>query len=131
MAFSTTRSFVGVTVTLAAANTNYNLKTLVDAILAAESNTDVAVVCPGAPRFYQIQAYPGIDAGTGANTKDVLIGDGKLSTTRIGAILVAPTATIPAGVLTNQSNVNNCDFGDLYAQSSTTNQKLNIILSAA
>ena len=130
MSFTTTRSFVGVTVTLATANTNYNLKTLVDAILQAESNTDAHIVCPGAPRFYRIQAYPGIDAGSGANTKDVLIGDGELSTTRIGTILVAPTTTIPAGELTDRSPINNCDFGDLYARSSTNNQKLNILLAA-
>jgi hypothetical protein len=130
MAFTTTRSFVGVTVTLAASNTNYNLKTLVDAILAAETGRDNKVVCPGAPRFYRIQAYPGIDAGTGANTKDVLIGDGELSTSRIGCILVAPAAGVPAGELTDRSPINNCDFGDLYAQSSTTNQKLNILLAA-
>lgn len=131
MAYTTTRSFVAATVTLASANTKYNLKALVDAILAAESNTDVAVVCPGAPRFYSIQAYPGIDAGTGANTKDVLIGDANLSTSRIGKILVAPATGVPAGEITDSSRVSNCDFGDLYAQSSTTNQKLNIILSAA
>lgn len=124
MAFKTTRNFVAVTVTLATANTNYNLKSLVDAILAAESNTDTAIVCQGAPKFYSIQSYPGIDT-VGANANDILVGDAKLSTTRIGKILAAA-----GGILSDSAPINNCDFGDLYAQSAGTAQKVNILLAA-
>lgn len=123
MAFSTTRNFVGVTVTLPLANTNYNLKTLVDAILAAETGRDNAVVVPGAARNVQIQSYPGID-GSGTNTNDILIGDGELSTTRVGAILS------PGGFLSDRSPINNVTLGEYYAQSAAANQKLNIMVSA-
>lgn len=123
MAFSTTRNFTGVTVTLTNANQNYNLKTLVDAILAAETGRDNAVVCPGAARNVQIQSYPGIDS-VGANTADILIGDGELSTTRIGTILS------PGGFLSDRSPINNVTLGELYARSATAGQKLNVMVSA-
>ena len=125
MAFTTTRSCVCVTVTLATHDQKYNLKALVDAVLAAESGGDTAVVCPGAPRSYSIQSYPGID-GTGVNTKDILLGDSKLSTTRIGKVLAAA-----GGIYEDRSTVGDTQFGSLYAQSSSDNQKLNIIVSAA
>lgn len=123
MAFTTTRNFVGVLVTLTSANTKYNIKTLVDAVLAAETGRDNAVVCPGAARSVQIQSYPGID-GVGANTSDILIGDGELSTTRMGAILN------PGGFLNDSSPINNVTLGEIYAQSAGTAQVLLVLVSA-
>lgn len=124
MAFGfTRRNYVAVTVTLTNANQNYNLLTLVNAILAAESGTDTNIQCPGAARNVQIQSNPGIDS-VGANTADILVGDAKLSTTRIGTILS------PGGFLSDRSPINNVDFGEIYARSATSGQKLNITISA-
>jgi len=123
MAFFNRRNFVGVIVTLPAANTNYNILALTNEILAAETGTADKMECPGAARNVQIQSYPGID-GIGANTNDILIGDGKLSTTRAGAILS------PGGFLSDRSPLDNVTFGEYYARSAGTNQKLLIMISA-
>ena len=124
MAFGfTRRNYVAVTVTLTSANTNYRLLDLVNAILAAESNTDTNIQCPGAARNVQVQSHPGIDS-SGGNTADVLFGDAKLSTTRIGTVLS------PGGFLSDRSPINNVDFGEIYARSATAAQKLNITISA-
>jgi hypothetical protein len=118
------RSYVAVTVTLATANTNYNLLTLVNAILAAETQGDNTVRVSGAQREFNIQANPGIDS-VGANNKDVILGDSLLSATRVGYVLV------PGASRLYRSNVQNADFGSIYAQSAGTNQKLNIELETA
>lgn len=123
MAFTVTRNFVGVLITLTTADTNYNLLELVNAILAAESGTASASVAPGAARNVQIQSYPGIDS-VGANTSDVLIGDGKLSATRMGAILS------PGGFLSDRSPINNVTLGEYYARSAGSAQKLLVMVSA-
>jgi len=124
MAFGfTRRNYVAVTVTLTSANTNYNLLQLVNAILAAESGTDTNIQCPGAARNIQIQSHPGID-GAGANTGDILFGDAKLTTTRIGTVVQ------PGGFLSDRSPINNVDLGNLYARSASAAQKLNITVSA-
>lgn len=124
MSFTVTRNFVGVLVTLTLANTNYNLLDLVNAVLAAESGTATASVAPGAARNVQIQSYNGIDGGGTPNTADILIGDGKLSTTRMGAILS------PGGFLSDRSPINNVTLGEYYARSATAAQKLIIMVSA-
>jgi len=82
----TRRGYVAVTITLTSADTNYELLTLVNAILAAETGTSDQVQAPGACRELNIQADGGIDGAAG-NTADVLIGDGFLSTTRYGYLL--------------------------------------------
>lgn len=124
MAFGfTRRNYVGVTVTLTLANTNYNLLELINAILAAETGTDANVQSPGSARNVQIQSYPGID-GVGTNTADILLGDAKLSTTRMGSVIN------PGGFLSDRSPINNVDLGEIYARSATAGQKLNITVSA-
>ena len=117
------RNYVAVTVTLTLADTNYNLLALVNAVLAAETGTDVNVQCPGAARNVQIQSHPGIDS-VGANTADIIFGDAKLSTTRVG------TVVSPGGFLSDRSPINNVNLGEIYAQSHTAGQKLNITISA-
>lgn len=124
MAFGfTRRNYVAVTVTLTSADTNYNLLALVNAVLAAENNTDTNIQAPGAARNVQIQSHPGID-GVGANTASVLLGDANLSATRIGMVLA------PGGFFSDRSPINNVDLGEIYARSATEAQKLNITVSA-
>ena len=117
-------NYVGLTVTLAAANTNYNLLALINAILAAESGRDATAQCPGMCRSLLLQSNPVID-GTGVNTNDVLVGDGLLSTTRVGYVLAKA-----GGSFTDRSNTNNVNVGDIYVQSAGTNQKINVTVVA-
>ena len=116
------RSTVAAQVTLTNANTNYNLQTLVQAVLDAEGGTATGGVVPGMVRQVVVQSHPGI-GGSGANTADVLLGDGLLSTTRMGVVL-------PVGSnWADRSNTNNVAWGDLYARSATAGQKLNIFVT--
>src|SRR6266567_4231741 len=124
MAFVAHRNYVGVTVTLAAANTNYNLLALVNAILAAETGTDNTSQCSGMARSVNLQAYPGIE-GTGINTNDILVGDAFLSTTRIGYILN------PGGAFHDSTHMNNVNVGDIYVRSAGTSQKINVTVVLA
>ena len=116
------RAYVAVLVTLAAANNNYNLLDLVNAILAAETQGDNTMRASGAVRTFTVSSFAGID-GTGGNTKDVLIGDSLLSTTRMGYVL-----SFGGQGATYSSSIPNVDFGSLYARSAGTNQKLMIEL---
>lgn len=111
------RPYVAVLVTLASANTVYNLLDLVNTILAAETQGDNTVRAPGMVRSISLQAFNGVD-GSGGNTKDVLIGDALLATTRMGYVL-----TIGQGS-TYSSTWPNADFGSLYAMSAGTAQKI-------
>lgn len=113
------RGFIGVTVTLAVANTKYNLLTLINAVLAAETQGDNTARCLGMCRSVVIQSNPGIDS-SGANTNDVLVGDGLLSATRVGYVLGL------GGIFTDRSPINNVNIGDIYVQSAGTAQKLNV-----
>lgn len=124
MAFGfTRRSYVAVTVNLAAANTNYNLLDLINAIIAAETGAP-NVQCPGMCRSLSLQAYPGIDGGGTPNTSDILIGDALLSTTRIGAILQV------GGTFAQSSTIENANLGDIYVRTAGTNQKLLVNVAA-
>jgi hypothetical protein len=116
MAVLTNRDYVAVQVTLTAANTNYNLQTLVNAALAG-----AAAVAPGACREFNLQAHPGID-GSGGNTNDILIGDADLSTTYLGYILQ------PGASRTYRSDFGNAQNSVIYVRSAGTGQKLNVEL---
>lgn len=100
-------------VTLTDANTNYNLKTLLEAL------TDwvpTAGVVPMKVREILIMADPSNAAGI------VLLGDDKLSATRYGWSLIAE-ASVPF-----RSYGNNIYVGDYYARSATAGMKLGITL---
>lgn len=115
------RAFVAVTVTLTTANTNYRLLDLVNAVIAAEANMSTPpMTAPDACRELSLQSFPGIDS-VGANTNDILVGDGLLSTTRMGYNLQAV-----GGSRTYRSNIQNVDVGNLYVQSAGSGQKLNV-----
>jgi hypothetical protein len=116
------RSTIGAFVTLTSANTNYNLAELVQAVLDAETGTASGGVVPSMVRQVVIQSYPGL-AGAGANTAEILIGDGKLSTARFGIVL-----TVGAN-FSDRSNTNNVAWGDFYARSAAANQKLSILIT--
>ncbi len=122
MVTKNTPNHVGVVVNLASAATKYNLKDLVDAILANDNQ-----VCPGAVRMAKITAFNGVD-GTGENTSDVLIGDGFVSATRWAYNLIAPTDDQPPATREYTGVTNTVDFGSLYAFTAGTNQKLAIEL---
>ena len=110
------RPYVAVTITLTSANTNYEILTLVNAVLALATAPSEA---PGACRVVNIQAHPGID-GSGGNTNDVLIGDAELATTRIGYVLN------PGGSRAYESTSQNALVGGIYARSAGAGQKLNV-----
>lgn len=120
---SNRRSFVAVQVTLTSANTNYNLLALVNAIIAAETGSP-STVAVGMGRSLILQSNPGID-GAGANTNDVLVGDGLLSTTRYGYVLAAV-----GGVFQDQSPINNVNLADIYVRSAGAGQKVNVQIVA-
>lgn len=111
------RSYVAVQVTLTSADTNYEILALVNAILGTVAEA------PGGARDFVIQAHPGID-GAGTNTSDVLIGDGELSATRFGTVL------IPGASETFVSTLENVQVGGVYARSAGAGQKLNIKIIA-
>lgn len=116
------RSYVAVTVTLATAATQ-QLLPLINAVIAAEAGTPTDI-CPGMARYVFLQSFPGIQ-GAGVNTTDILVGDAKLTTTRIGKVLVAA-----GGIFEDRSPVNNVDIGSIYVQTSGASQKLNVIVAA-
>ncbi len=119
----TRRGYVGVTITLAVADTPYEIMTLVNAVLAGESGTSDQVQAPGTARELNIQADGGIDGAAG-NTNDVLVGDGFLSTTRYGYLL-------HAGESRNyRSDVSNVQVGGIYLESHGTNQKVHVEIMA-
>ena len=116
------RSYLGVTVTLAAANTNYNLLTLLQAVTAAQTPPSDT---PAACRELNIQSYPGID-GTGANTNDVLIGDSFLSATNMAYVLAV------GGSRTYRSaSTGSVPVGTIFVRSAGASQKLNIEIEMA
>lgn len=120
------RAYVAVTITLTSANTNYNVLTLVNAVIAAEANMPTPpMVAPDACREMILQSFPGIDS-SGANTNDILVGDGLLSTTRIGYILQAVGAD-----RTYSSTIQNVDVGSIYVRSAGAGQKLNVEIVSA
>lgn len=121
MAVLQRRALVSITVTLTTANTNYSIYELIEAAALAES---VPYEIPSACRELSIQSHPGID-GTGANTKDILMGDSELSTTRIGYVLNV------GGSRTLRSTIGNVNLAGTYARSSGAGQKLNLDIQAA
>ena len=100
------------TVTLASANTNYDLRTLINAAIG----TTVAEV-PDSYRELNLQAYPGID-GVGGNSNDILVGDSQLSTSNIGYILQSAQSRL------YRSNTSNGILGDIYVRSAGASQKI-------
>lgn len=112
------RIYIGATVTLTNADTNYNLMSLVQGVLDAETGIATGGVCPGACRELFIQSANG-------NTAPVLIGDGKLSATRVGYELKNGSSAVGDSRL-YRSTINNVDLASLFARSGTSGQKLNI-----
>ncbi len=117
------RGFVAVQVTLTSPNTNYNLLDLINAVIAAETKWDGVATCPGSCRELTLQSHPGIDT-VGGNTKDILLGDGLLSTTRFGYVLATGDA------YSDRSPMGNVDLGSIYVRSAGTAQKLNVQVKA-
>lgn len=102
------------TVTLAAANTNYHIIDLVNALTSLSS---VGAIVPGTARELLIMGFPDIDS-SGGNTNDVLIGDANLSTTNFGFVL-------PKGAnVVFRSNFDNVQLAGMYARSAGVGQKL-------
>lgn len=102
------------TVTLTSANTNYNVRDLINAAIG----TTVAEI-PEAYRELNLQSHPGIDS-VGGNTSDILVGDSQLSTTKIGYVLQ------PGQSRLYRSDKQNGLFGDVYVRSAGSSQKLNV-----
>lgn len=118
------RNYVAVVVTLAAANTVYNLYALINAIVLAETQGDNTIQAPGAARELTITAYNGID-GTGANTNDILFGDALLSTTRFGYSLSAGQTR------DYRSPITNVPLQEIYVLSAGTAQKLAVEITVS
>lgn len=100
------------TVTLTTANTKYNLRKLINALLSTAT-------VPEAFRELNIQSHPGID-GVGGNTNDILVGDSTLSTSNIGYVLQSGQSRL------YRSDIQNGQLDDIYVQSAGAAQKLNI-----
>jgi len=120
-ASSMIRSYVGVTVTLAAANTSYNLKSLVAAALQAEGAGNL-MEAPGACRSVLIQNDP---ANTGSNGAMVFVGDALVSSTRRGFVLV------PSASREYSSSHPNVLLGQLWVRGTDAGLKLNVEIMAA
>ena len=94
--------YIGVQLTLAVANTAYNLKTLIDAIEPMLQGTADEVV---------------IQADSGAGT--VLVGDSQISGTRYGYVLApgdSRTYRLPGRIRTNE----------MWLRSATAGKKVNV-----
>lgn len=113
------RAFWAGIVTLTSANTNYNLRELVNAELSA-SGAEV----PDSFREILITANPGVD-GAGQNTNDVLLGDSSLSASVYGWVLSVGSST------PFRSTIGNVQFSPIYARSGASGQKVCIVLMAA
>lgn len=111
------RAYWAGTVTLPNANTNYELRALVNAILAPGAEV------PDAFREILLTANPGVDSA-GANTNDVLLGDAALSATNYGWVLSVGSST------PFRSAFGNVQFGGIYASSAAAGQKVCIVLMA-
>ncbi len=114
MAILSRRAAWSGTITLTTANTNYNIKTLIDAAILAQG-----AEVPGTYRELNLQSHPGIDS-VGANSNDILVGDSLLSTTNIGYILQVGNARL------YRSDHQNGNLIDLFVRSAGTAQKLNV-----
>jgi hypothetical protein len=101
------------TLTLTAANTNYSLASLIAAIESAERTTFRQII---------ILAVDGID-GSGGNTKDILLGDGNLSTSRYFVSLAAGESID----LSSGSAVNGETTTNWYVRSAAAGQKVNFL----
>lgn len=117
------RSYVGVQVTLTSANTKYNLLALMQAVTAAQSP---ASDTPAACRELNIQSHPGLASGAGANTDVILIGDTFLSTTNMSYVLA-----VGGSRTYRSSSTSSVPIGNLFVESATAGQKLNIELEMA
>lgn len=106
-------------VTLTTANTNYDLRVLINAVLAS-----MGAEYPESYRELNIQSHPGID-GTGGNSNDILIGDSKLSTSNIGYVLQSGQSRL------YRSASSNGQFGDIFVRSAGSSQVLNIDIMGA
>jgi hypothetical protein len=106
------RSYYGVQVTLTSADTNYEIYTLVEAIVTVATNPSDA---PGACREFNIQSDPGND---GSNP--ILVGDSELSATRYGYSLSAGDSRV------YRSDINNVQVAGKYVRSHASGQKLNV-----
>lgn len=124
------RNFFMGQLTLTLANTPYNIKALVDAVIQAEGGAAATQAIYGGCRLAYVEANPGID-GSGGNTNDVLLGEnigvnsGSLVTNaRYGRVL-----SKAGGGFTFQSTSNNVDFKNYWVQSAGVGQKINVIVS--
>lgn len=121
------RAYIGITVNLASADTDYNLLALINAALAAQSPGDSSIQAPGTARELNLQNATG-------NSNSIFVGDSNLSGSNMGVELVVgsggPPSTAPGASRTYRSNISNVDVGSLYVRSPGTNQKLNVELEA-
>lgn len=111
------RSYVGVQVTLTSNAVVYNLLTLVDAVIAAESKWDGQTTCPGAARELVLQAPIG-------NTGTVYLGD---------ALMVAAGAGRQSGEIVKGASrhygtgdTKGVDLAQIYVTPATNGDKLNV-----
>lgn len=121
------RAYIGITVTLTTADTNYHLLTLVNTALAAQSPGDSSIQAPGTARELNLQNPVG-------NSNSILVGDANLSSTNMGVELIVgsggPPSTAPGASRTYRSNISNVDVGSLYVRSAGSSQKLNVEIEA-
>jgi hypothetical protein len=116
------RAYVGVLVTLTSNGSIYNLKTLVDAILTAESQntTGATVESSGAAREMYLQAPAG-------NSGSVYVGDANLvagGSGRASGELVKGGAPRHYGT----GDTKSVDFSQIYATPATNGDKLYVEL---
>lgn len=111
------RPYVGVQVTLTSHLVTYNLLTLINAVIAAETGIATGGECPGTAREMTLQAPTG-------NTGVVYIGDG---------FLVAAGAGRQSGEITKglsrhygTGDTKSVDLGQIYVTPATDGDKLNV-----
>lgn len=117
------RSYIGVTVTIPAASTPVNLLSLIQAVVSAQSPPSNS---PASCRELNIQSFPGLTAGAGANTDVILVGDSFLSSTNMSYVLpVGGSRTY------RSSSTSSVQVGSIFVESPTAGQKLSVEIEMA
>ena len=120
----TRKSYIGVTVTLTLANTKYNLLTLINNVLAAQTPQSD---CPASCRELNLQSQsPAVTGGNAANTDVIIVGDSLLTLTNYAFVLA-----VGASRTYRSSSTSSVQVGSLFVESPTAGQKLNVEIEMA
>lgn len=119
MAFTTSRNYVGVQVTLTSNAVVYNLLDLINAVIAAETKYDGSAVCPAAARAVSIQNDP--TSGGSVYIGDALLVAGASQPGRCAYVL-----GIGGSRQYGTGDNRNVDLGQLYVSPLVDDSVLNI-----